>query len=375
MIKKVSLIFILTAILLGACAAAQTPIVEPTTAPTALEPTLEPVISQEISVVDALGRTVVLPEPPRRIVTNGKALFMIADAIYMFPEAAERVVGLGNASQGTGNFIKMIDPDYESKAALQQDASVEQVAALQPDLIILKSYLAETVGKPLEEVNIPVVYVDFETPEQYIRDLAILGAIFQNEARAQQLIGFFNEKLSTIETALKGVTEKPSVLMLYYSDKDGVVAFNVPPMNWIQTQMVELAGGEPTWASANPAGGWAKVTLEQVAAWDADQIYVIAYSKSAAEVVAELKNDPQWQAMRATREGHLYAFAGDLFSWDQPDPRWILGLSWLATRIHPEIFPEMDITAVAREFYQVLYGLDIEFFEENILPTFKGDLP
>jgi iron complex transport system substrate-binding protein len=110
---------------------------------------------------------------------------MIADATYLFPEASERIVGLGNASQGTSNFVSMIDPAYASKTILANDAGAEQIAALQPDLVILKSYLQATVGAPIEALGIPVVYVDFETPDQYTRDIAILGQIFQDEARAQ----------------------------------------------------------------------------------------------------------------------------------------------------------------------------------------------
>jgi iron complex transport system substrate-binding protein len=241
--------------------------------------------------------------------------------------------------------------------------------------VILKSYLAETLGKSLEAINIPVMYVDFETPEQYERDLAILGKVFQNETRAQQIAAYYQNKVDEIQTALQGVNDKPRVLMLYYTDKDGAVAFNVPPMAWMQTQIVQLAGGEPIWSSANPANGWTKVTLEQIAAWDADQIFIISYFKNPSEVVAGLKTDLQWRALRAVQQGHLYAFPGDLYSWDQPDARWILGLSWLATRLHPDRFTQLDIVQEAKQFYQTLYGLDAQFFEKNIRPTFKGDLP
>jgi hypothetical protein len=50
----------------------------------------------------------------------------------------------------------------------------------------MKSSQAEKFGAPIEALNIPVVYLDFETPEQYPRDLAILGQIFGNDARAQE---------------------------------------------------------------------------------------------------------------------------------------------------------------------------------------------
>lgn len=328
-----------------------------------------------IVVTDALERTVTLPAAPQRIVITGKALVMIADAVYTFPEARERIIGLGNAGQGSSNFIALIDPGYDQKAVLENNAGAEQIAALQPDLVILKSYLAESVGNPIEALGIPVIYVDFETPEQYNRDLTILGQVFQNEVRAAEIIAYYQSRVAQIQQATQAVSSRPRVLMLYYSDKDGTVAFNVPPLAWMQTQLVQLAAGDPAWADANPGNGWAQVTLEQIATWDADQIFVIAYNTNSADVVAELETDPNWQALRAVQAGKLHAFPADLYSWDQPDTRWVLGLTWLAGRLNPELFADLDITAEAQRFYQNLYGLDAPFFEENIYPTFKGDLP
>lgn len=328
-----------------------------------------------ITINDALGRQVNLPAVPRRIVITGKALVMIADAVYTFPEAAERIIGIGNAGQGSSNFIALIDPSYAQKAVLENNAGPEQIAALQPDLVLLKSYLAESVGNPIEAIGIPVVYVDFETPDQYSRDLVILGQVFQDEARAAEVAAYYQEQVDHIQQMVGAVETRPRVLMLYYSDKDGNVAFNIPPLAWMQTQMVQLAGGNPVWADANPSNGWAQVTLEQIAAWDADKIFIISYNSNASEVVTRLESDSNWQVLRAVQENQLYAFPADLYSWDQPDTRWVLGMTWLAGCLHPELFPELDIVAQARTFYQQLYNLDAAFFEQNILPTFKGDLP
>ncbi len=376
--KRITMFVLLFALLLVACApqATPTPATEAlatTEAPTIIPATAAPV-DTSITIVDALGREVKLPAAPQRIVLTGKALFMIADAAYLFPGAADKVIGMGDAGQGSGNFIQLIDPNYAAKQTLDKDAGAEQVAALQPDLVILKSYLAESVGAPIEALGIPVVYIDFETPEQYSRDLAILGKVFGDQTRAAEIAAFYQSKMDEIAQAVKDAP-KPRVLILYYNDKDGNVAFNVPPMTWIQTQMVEMAGGESVWADANPAKGWTQVTLEQIAAWDADQIFVISYFKSPTEVVDGLKADPNWQAIRAVKDNQIYAFPGDLYSWDQPDPRWILGLTWLAGKIHPDLFPTLDMTAEAQIFYQSLYGLDEAFVEQNIVPAFKGVLP
>ncbi|MFZ5809496.1 MAG: ABC transporter substrate-binding protein [Chloroflexota bacterium] len=347
---------------------------EQPTSPSPETPSSTPQTPASLKITDALGRTVELPAVPQRIVITGKALFMIADAVYIFPAAPQRIVGLGNAGQGASNFISLIDPEYEAKAVLGSEAGAEQVAALNPDLVILKSYLSETVGKPIEALGIAVIYIDLETPEQYQRDLLILGQIFQNEAKAQEVANFYHTKVEEIQNAIK-TSDAPSVLLLYYNDKDGKVAFNVPPMSWIQTQMVLLANGQPVWQDANLGKGWTQVTLEQIAAWDADYIFLISYFKDPGQVVESLKTDPQWQALRAVKNKNLFAFPGDLYSWDQPDPRWILGLSWLAAKLHPGGFPQWDSLTAVTEFYQTLYGLDSAFVEQNILPALKGDLP
>lgn len=328
-------------------------------------------------VTDALGRAVRFEKAPERIVLAGKALFMVADAIYLFPEAGERIVALGSTNQGSGNFIPLIDPTFSAKITLDSSAGVEQIAAAQPDCVIMKSSNASSLGKALEAVNIPVVYLDFETPEQYPRDLKTLGQLFQNPDQAAKLSAYYKEKADTIAQAVSGLTDeqKPKTLVLYYSEKDGAVAFNVPPMGWMQTLQIQTAGGTPVWADANPGSGWTKVNFEQVAAWNPDVIFVVAYSSPINEVVATLKADAQWQNLKAVQENKLYGFATDIYSWDQPDTRWILGLTWVAGKLHPDLFPALDITQEAQAFYLDLYGMDEAAFQKDILPAFKGDLP
>lgn len=335
-----------------------------------------PVASGSFTVTDALGRDITFNQVPQKIVLAGKALFMVADAIYLFPEAGKNIVALGSTAQGSGNFIPLIDPTFSEKISLASDAGPEQIAAAQPDCVIMKSSNAEKLGTPLEALNIPVVYLDFETPDQYQRDLATLGQLFQNPDRVATLAAFYQDKLDTITDTVSTLTEdqKQRALILYYSDKDGAVAFNVPPLTWMQTILVQSAGGVPVWQDANPTNGWTKVSLEQVAAWDPDVIFVVAYFNPVDDVVASLKADPQWQALSAVKNNRLYGFATDVYSWDQPDTRWALGLTWVAGKLYPDLFPGLEMTEEARTFYQDLYGMDEASFQQNIQPLFKGDI-
>ena len=333
-------------------------------------------LREGIPVTDALDQISYFLEPPQKIALAGKANMMIADALYLFPEASDRVGVLGVGSQNASAFIEMIDPKYAEKPKFDNEVGPEQIAAEKPDVVVLKSYLAKSLGATMEELGIPAVYLDFETPEQYFRDLKTLGELFQNEERANELIAYYQGQADKIQEKVGSLSdeEKPDVLLLYYSSNDGEAAFNIPPASWMQTLLVDMSGGNAIWKEDNIGSGWKKVSMEQIAVWDPDKVFIVSYFSPIDEVMEDLKADPQWQVMRAAQEGELYGFPGDIVSWDQPDTRWVLGLNWVVQKTHPDLFPDLDIKQEAQTFYEKLYGLDEAAFKSNILPLLSGDI-
>jgi hypothetical protein len=73
------------------------------------------------------------------------------------------------------------------------------------------------------------------------------------------------------------------------------------------------------------------------------------------------------------QEGQIYAMPGDFLSWDQPDPRWILTLEWLATKIQPEQTTSIDLMKEYFSFYREMYGIDDQVIENEIKPLITGD--
>lgn len=329
-----------------------------------------------VTVTDALGRPVSLDAPPERIVTAGRAVLMIADVLYAFDEAPEHLVGVGRINQGRGNFLPAIDPDYDQRTILERNVGPEQIAALRPDLVVLKTFMRDRLGRRLEALEIPVAYVELETPEQYQQDIMMLGRLLGEESRAREITAFYRrvtEQVSRRTTAIPARRQPETLLLLARSNDDGI-AFQVPPTAWIQTRLVELAGGTPVWTGANPGGGWGTVSFEQIAAWDPDEIVLVAYDGSAASVRDRLAGEPRWQALTAVATGAFHAMPTDFYSWDQPDTRWVLGLQWLASRLQPELFADIDPVARAREFFSEIYGLTDREFDRTIEPMMTGDL-
>jgi iron complex transport system substrate-binding protein len=332
---------------------------------------------ESIEITDTTGHTVILDGVPERIAIAGKATIMVQDAVFLFDDAIQKVIALENRRQSAFSFLPVVDPGIHDKEMFEMNAGPEQIATAQSDLVILKSFMAEKLGEPLEQLSIPVVYLDLETPEVFYQDIVVLGQVFGKPDRAEEIVNFYQERVSWVEELVSGVgpDQKPEVLILKYSDKGGEVAFSVPPVSWLQTSMVEISAGSPVWKSLEVSGGWTIVNLEQIAAWDPDQIYIIDYSGNASAVKADLQNSPIWGNLRAVENDQLFAFGFDFYSWDQPDTRWILGLQWLATKIHPELTAEIDIMEEVKLFYSELYNLEPGVIDAEILPILSGDLP
>jgi iron complex transport system substrate-binding protein len=119
---------------------------------------------------------------PQRIVIEGKQTQMIVDFFYLFPGQSTKIVGLQKKFQTADNFLLLIDPAASNKLNLEENASAEQVAPLKPDPVILKSSMKDKLGGGLAAINIPVVYMDFENPDQITREINNLGIILQQES-------------------------------------------------------------------------------------------------------------------------------------------------------------------------------------------------
>ncbi|MDX9957300.1 MAG: ABC transporter substrate-binding protein [Spirochaetia bacterium] len=307
---------------------------------------------------------------PERIVMGGRAVTMVADAVYAFPDARARVQAVGGTDQGLGIFLRLVDPAFKETPALQRQSGVEAYAAFRPDLVIVKSAMRSQLGAGLDALGIRSLYLNLESPDDYYKELAELGRVLGDPARGAELVGYYKDLVTRVASATGtagGV--KPRVLVIQSAGE----VFQVPPASWIQTRMVELAGGIPVWTGANPGSGWSRVGPEQIAAWNPDVVFVISYKTDVAGIVENFRIDPRYSVLAAVRSGKVWGFPQDFLSWDQPDVRWGLGLLWMTNRLHPGRLAGYSAEAEARRFFRLFYGLDDAVFNQEILTRFKGD--
>jgi len=211
-----------------------------------------------------------------------------------------------------------------------------------------------------------------------MKDVSNVGAILGNPKRAEEIVAYYQSRLDRLAKGTAGIGEvqKPRTLLLEYSDRGGEVAVQVPAISWIQTIEVETAGGAPVWLeNAEPTDGWTVVNFEQIAVWNPDKIFVIVwYTLDPAQVISMLKADAKWGTLKAVQDDQIYAFPQDIFGWDSAEPRWILGMQWLATRIYPDRFADLNMTEELYSFFGEMYGMDKAVVDAGIMPKAKLDV-
>jgi len=358
----------ISAAILGACVPAAVELPE-------ANPPAEPAV---ITITDSAGNTVELESLPQRVVVAGKATPFTLSTTYVFEEASDRIAAL-ELRQGLTmpEFLALIDPKYEEKVKLEMDAGAEQIAPVNPDIVITKNYVVKSLKESLDPLGIPVVGLDMESPEAFYKDIDMLGQLFGAPERAREVNAYLQEKVNDVKTAMEGLSDedKPGVLVVQYSEQDGETAFKIPPASYIQTTMVIDGGGIPVWVDSvsGEDSNWVVVNFEQIAAWNPDVILVIDYKGNPQETAARLKQNDLWSELKAVKDDRVFGFGKDYQGWDLPDPRWILGYTWVAAKLQPDRMAGVDMAEMVKEFYRFMYRLSDEQIETGILPGVFAD--
>jgi iron complex transport system substrate-binding protein len=343
--------------------------------------------SAAVSLTDAAGKPHVFDRLPERLVVVGAAPFIPLHMLYLFEESKDRLKGFEVKVKKSDEFLDLVDPEISLKQTLDSNPGPESVAALKPDLVITKSTVETGLSRSLKILGIPVLHVGAETPDMFLKDLENLGKVLGNMKRADEIIRYYQDKLSLIRERIGSPApgEKPGILVLEYNNRGNTLSLNVPAMGWFQTQQALISGGNPVWLdSLTVRDGWQITGFEQVAAWNPDKIFLIVwYQLKGPEVVKGLYGDSKWSRLKAVQKKDLHLFPQDIYGWDSATPRWILGALWMAKMTYPDRFGPnasgqdasgqevLDMRQTVKEFYRVLYGLDEAVIEKQLMPVLE----
>lgn len=300
--------------------------------------------SATITVVDSTGREVEVPRDVKRVVAG----WGIKN--YIFMNIDDLIV-----NEVTDKFCLMLNPDLQNGGSIKSDGktSVEAIAALEPDLVIMKwnSDLIDT----LQGMGIPTLGLRIEDENDMRHAIEMFGQAFNREERAQEILDYYDALAKKAEDLVKDIPEDEKKTAIFLGQYVGSTA----PDTMLQGMAIEQAGGINPAADFGRGELWAQGGMERVMQWDPDFIFMANDLTSRDYTLESTVNDPANAALKAVQDGHVYESPCSLDLWMYPSLSIRLGVLWMINRMYPERFSDEDLAQTATEFYKTIYGLDI----------------
>lgn len=306
--------------------------------------------SSEIHLTDQAGRKVILPKPAKKLVSS----YYISTAILIALGCEDGLVGI-EMKADTRELYKLAAPQLLELPAVGsgKGINVEETAALEPDVVILPLRLQDSVAS-FEELGIPVLVVNPETQEDFEACVELLGKAAGQSERSEELLNYYHEQMDMAQELTKDL-ERPKVYLASGGDY-----LRTATSQMYQNDLIEMAGGENV-SSELTDGYWQTVSPEQVLAWNPEHIFAVSYAEYSLE---DILSDSSLANVQAVKENKVMTFPSQIEPWDYPTPSSVLGVLWLTSQLHPEVYGEDEFLQEAKSFYEKYF--DITVTEEQL---------
>lgn len=349
-------------------------------------------------LTDMRGVEVALPAEINRIVTISDGFVA---GVLSYLDEVDKVVGLGSrcvqtnfsydytGSDGTPyrfedgmNPVLLLHPrlkDLPLIAASNLSLNVEALAALRPDVVILRAgsctfgtldddntqksiRILEAVGIPLVVLKGPPCY-DEPNLEYLSEEIALLGRLFDKEARARDLAAYLKEEARQIRERTEEAppAAQKRVLMLGLSPRVRASggAGNTKGEDTIESYMLEnYANARNAYEGLGGRASYVVLSAEQIYALDPD--IILLPTSSGYHPPRELYSAPYFQnlqRLRAVKERKVYALPWTPCNCAKRI-EYPIEMMIMAKAAYPEKFADIAIHEWVLSFYRQVYGVD-----------------
>lgn len=287
----------------------------------------------EITVIDGVGRSVVLPRPVTRAAVANRYNMEVIQSIDAMDRVCGVDYGIYQDRDAYGNF------NEDQVIGTNQGAlNYERIIELHPEVLILPGNGAwEDAESKLSPFGIKVVVMNPYYTDQFESLYRLAGSIFGKEDQAEEFIQYFKEKLDYIQAQLAGVPRKT----VYYEYKKP--GWTTIPGDYFY-KMVEFAGGDNIFSDAVNT----HVDIEAVVERNPDAIVKVGEDGEAprwqalgmAELTARkqrLTERPGWDHIKAVQNDNILIMS----QYVQGGAAKIIGTMYIAKFLYPEQLPDL----------------------------------
>ena len=278
------------------------------------------------TVIDGLGREVLIEAPPQRIASATLG----SDEILLAMIGPERLLGVTYFASDPA--ISNIAGQLEDIPHTDLSGNPEHLISLEADLVILAAYSNPAALDQLLDAGVPVfVLVEFNTLDEIRANIRLLGDVTGEEARAAEMIDELDARLEAVRAAV--ADEKP-VRVLYY--EPGGITYG--PGSTVD-EIITLAGGVNVAAEAD-LGPYPLVNAEFVLSTDPDVILLGGWFSGEDDPAAVFEANEAFRMLRAVQAGRVIPIVDAHMT--NVSQYIVLGVEDVARALYPGAFEEAD---------------------------------
>ncbi len=315
-------------------------------------------------VTDQLGRQVTLPDRIDRVVVLQHQTLNILVQL----DATNTLVGiLGNWKQQLGDGYSRLAPELTRLPTLGDltHVDVEKLVALHPQVVFVTNYAPQEMIDQIQKLGIAVIAISLRADNQQQNrlnpDLAdeeqayseglkegvrLIGEVVNHQQQAETLIkATFNQRQQT-GNRLQAIPASQRI-RVYMANPD-LTTYGSGKYTGLM-----MAHASALNVAAAAVKGYKQVSMEQILAWDPQVIFV---QDRYPQVIDEINQQPAWQAVDAVKHHRVYLMPEYAKAWGYPMPEALaLGELWMAKKLYPEKFQDVDMQKKADTWYQRFY--------------------
>lgn len=295
--------------------------------------------AEEVVFCDSLGRTVTVQAPVRR------AVVVIDYEIVPALGVWDQIVAVTRWAK-QNDLIRAVRPNIESEfpsIGTGSDINIEALMALKPDFVHTWTVNPQNVAF-IAAKGIPTIAANYQNRQDLYGGMRLLGRIFGQSLRAETVIARMDRIFDLIRKNIAPVPRNMRQKALWLYGKPTLVAGS----DNLNNDLFSLIG------AINPAAEIRQqnpeVSIEQIIRWNPDILFIWGSSRYGPQ---NILGNPQWQSVAAVRTRRVYKMP----VWSTWSPRLAPEALWMAARLYPDAFREVDVIQEIDTFYHDVYGI------------------
>lgn len=253
-----------------------------------------------VTITHKLGSTTI-PEEPQRVVALGGADADIAVALGVSPVAVTKY--------SDGEYAPWLKPEIDpAKVEVigggggegsAGEVSLEQVAALKPDLILAGQYFGvEGLYDKLAQIAPTIAYQESQLTDSWEEQTKVIGQALGRQDRAQEVIAGVRSKIDEVRRAHPEFEGKTASYSFHFAP-DAIQTINSTD-DYAAVLFGDLGLRLSPKVTALEGDQGAQISLEQIETLDAD-VLLLAYASD--DLRTSLENNPVFQSVPAVKDG------------------------------------------------------------------------